>query len=86
MVRDASVARPRGAALTMGNPTLVEVMRGALVESRHRGAVAVVDAGGKSVFALGEVERPVYPRSAIKALQALCLLQDVLRLRIQRSP
>ena len=30
----------------MSNPVLVEVTRGALVESRHRGAVAVVDADG----------------------------------------
>ena len=30
----------------MSNPVLVEVLRGALVESRHRGAVAVVDADG----------------------------------------
>ena len=55
----------------MGNPVLVEVLRGGLVESRHAGAVAVVDADGGRVLALGEVERPVFPRSAIKALQAL---------------
>ena len=30
----------------MRNPVLVEVLRGALTESRHRGAVAVVDADG----------------------------------------
>lgn len=51
----------------MSNPVLVEVLRGTLVESRHAGAVAVVDAGGCRVLALGDVERPVYPRSAIKA-------------------
>jgi L-asparaginase II len=59
----------------MGNPVLVEVLRGGLVESRHRGAVAVVAADGRSVLALGEVERPVFPRSAIKALQALPLVE-----------
>ena len=31
----------------MGNPVLVEVLRGRLVESRHRGAVAVADADGR---------------------------------------
>ena len=60
----------------MGNPVLVEVWRGAMVESRHTGAVAVVDSAGRSVLALGEVERPVYPRSAIKALQALPLVES----------
>ena len=59
----------------MSNPVLVEAMRGALVESRHRGAVAVVDAAGRAVLALGDVERAVYPRSAIKALQALPLIE-----------
>jgi len=39
----------------MPNPVLVEVTRGALVESRHRGALAVVDADGATVLALGDV-------------------------------
>jgi len=60
----------------MGNPVLVEVVRGALVESRHSGAVAVMDADGRTVLAIGEVERPIYPRSAIKALQALPLIES----------
>lgn len=59
----------------MSNPVLVEVLRGALVESRHCGAIAVVDAAGRLVLALGDVERPVYPRSAVKALQALPLVE-----------
>src|SRR6187551_2065375 len=59
----------------MRNPILVEVFRGALVESRHHGAVAVVDADGATVLALGDVAHPVYPRSAVKALQALPLIE-----------
>ena len=59
----------------MSNPVLVEVTRGNLVESRHRGAVAVVDADGATVLALGDVAAPVFPRSAIKALQALVLVE-----------
>ena len=38
---------------TMSNPVLVEVVRGALVESRHAGAVAVADGAGRLVFAAG---------------------------------
>jgi L-asparaginase II len=60
----------------MTNPVLVEACRGALVESRHRAAVAVVDADGSVVLALGAVERPIYPRSAVKALQALTLVES----------
>jgi L-asparaginase II len=55
----------------MSNPVLVEVLRGPLLESRHRGAVAVAEANGKIVFAAGDIEAPVFPRSAIKAFQAL---------------
>jgi len=58
------------------NPVLVEVTRGGAVESWHRGAVAVVDAAGGTVFALGAVEAAVYPRSGIKPLQALALLES----------
>jgi L-asparaginase II len=60
----------------MTNPVLVEVTRGALVESAHRGAGAVVDADGRVVMAFGDAERAVYPRSAVKALQALPLIES----------
>lgn len=60
----------------MTNPVLVDVLRGSLVESRHRGAVAVVDADGALILALGDVDRPVFPRSAVKALQALPLVES----------
>jgi L-asparaginase II len=59
----------------MDNPILVEVTRGSQVESRHRGAVSVVDAEGTAVLALGDVECRVFPRSAVKALQALPLVE-----------
>jgi L-asparaginase II len=58
------------------NPVLVEVTRGALVESRHTGAIAVADADGRLVLALGDVDRPVFPRSAVKALQAILLVES----------
>ena len=59
----------------LANPVLVEVTRGAIVESRHRGAVAAVDAAGNLVFSCGDVEAAIYPRSAIKPLQALALVE-----------
>ena len=60
----------------MIDPIVVEVTRGGLVESRHRGAVAVVDAAGTKVFTAGDVARPVFPRSAVKPLQALPLVES----------
>jgi L-asparaginase II len=60
----------------MTNPVLVEVTRGGIAESVHRGAVAVVDADGHVVLALGDVDKPVFPRSAIKGLQAIPLIES----------
>lgn len=55
--------------------TLVEVTRGPMVESRHDGAAVVTDGAGKIVAAWGDFEQRVYPRSAIKALQALPIVE-----------
>ncbi|MCX7176282.1 MAG: asparaginase [Proteobacteria bacterium] len=56
------------------NPVLVETWRGDTVESFHRGALAVVDADGALLASLGDIDRPIFPRSAVKALQALPLV------------
>ena len=58
------------------NPVVVEVLRGNRVESAHTGAGAVCDADGAIVFAFGDTARPVFPRSAVKAIQALPLLES----------
>ncbi len=60
----------------MTNPVLIEVTRGPLVESRHRGSLALTRADGSVVLAMGDVETPTFPRSAIKALQSLQLLES----------
>lgn len=56
------------------NPVLVEVRRGEEVESFHRGALAIVNAEGDLLAAWGDVERPIFPRSAVKMIQALPLI------------
>ena len=56
------------------NPILVEALRGGAVESFHRGAYAVVDAAGAVVAQAGTIDRPVFPRSAVKVMQALPLV------------
>lgn len=60
----------------MANPVLVEVTRGNIVESRHRGAAIVVDADGKALLSIGDIDRPVFPRSAVKSIQALPLVES----------
>jgi len=60
----------------MVNPILVEVIRGDVVESRHRGSYAVIDKAGNVIASTGDITTPVYPRSAMKALQALPLVES----------
>jgi L-asparaginase II len=58
------------------NPVLVEVWRGPAVESVHRGAWVLADGAGQVVAGAGDLVTPVFPRSSIKALQALPLLES----------
>ena len=57
------------------NPILVEITRGPIVESRHRGSAAIVDVTGKVAKSWGDHTAAVYPRSAIKPLQAIPLVE-----------
>jgi L-asparaginase II len=59
----------------MQNPVLIELTRGRLGESTHSGAVAVVSLDGDVVAGVGDTARPVFPRSAIKPLQAFPFLE-----------
>ena len=60
----------------MTTPAFVNVSRGGKLESAHAIDVAIADTRGTVVKAWGEVERAVFPRSAIKALQALPLVES----------
>lgn len=57
------------------NPTLVELTRGNTVESSHRGSIAICDADGRLKASWGNIETPVFARSAFKSLQALPLVE-----------
>ena len=58
------------------NPVLVEVTRGGRVESAHRGAFVVADADGALMMQAGDIDAAIFPRSAVKALQALPLVES----------
>ena len=53
---------------------LVEVWRSGFLESVHRGSLVVVGPDGSVLHAVGDVDRPVLPRSANKPVQATALL------------
>ncbi len=56
------------------NPILVEVRRGDVVESFHRGVICVVDQDGQVVLQNGDIHQIAYPRSAMKYFQHIPLL------------
>jgi len=58
----------------MDAPVLVEVTRGPLVESRHRGQIAVVDRHGRLVRRAGDPDVMLCLRSLAKPFQALPVL------------
>lgn len=57
-------------------PVAVEVWRGSRVESRHCVRACVADAAGGVVLGLGDLDEPVFPRSAVKPFQALALVES----------
>lgn len=55
---------------------LVELWRGELLESTHRGHAVICDGTGQIVQAWGDPGRVTYPRSSAKMLQALPLVES----------
>lgn len=59
----------------MGTEALVKVLRGELVESLHRGHIAVVNAKGELLYSAGNPQEVVYARSSMKPLQAIPIVE-----------
>jgi L-asparaginase II len=62
--------------VNMANPVLIELTRGTRVESRHAGSLAIVRADGTRLGSLGDIDAPVFPRSAVKMLQAIPFVES----------
>jgi L-asparaginase II len=60
----------------MSNELLVEVTRNGTVESRHFGAAVVCDYKGTVVESWGDIEGLVFPRSALKPMLAIHLVES----------
>ena len=61
---------------------LAKVTRGDLVESLHLGHLIVLNADGSTYLSKGSPELPIYPRSAIKSLQAAAMLKAGLKVEL----
>ena len=58
----------------MNDVILAEVTRGGVVESVHAGSGVAVNRNGELLAVWGNANRPIFPRSAMKSLQALTVL------------
>jgi len=58
---------------------LAKVTRGDLVESLHLGHLIALNADGSIYLSKGSPELPIYPRSAVKSLQAAAMLKAGLK-------
>ena len=58
---------------------LAKVTRGDLIESLHLGHLIVLNPDGSTYLSKGSPELPIYPRSAIKSLQAAAMLKAGLK-------
>jgi L-asparaginase II len=59
---------------------LADVVRSDFVEGHHRGSVVVTNPDGTVDWAVGVVDRPMFPRSSNKPMQALGMLRNGLPL------
>jgi len=75
MATPLSISRWAAAAESAYEPIAVMV-RGTLVESVHRGAIAVVDRRGRVVGGAGDPDVPLLLRSAAKPFQALAVVES----------
>ena len=57
-------------------PLMIDVIRGNLVESRHACRAVIAHSSGRLLDTWGAINAEVYPRSAIKPLQALPLVES----------
>jgi L-asparaginase II len=63
-----------------GGELLAEVVRSGLVESWHRGSVAVLDERAALIREVGDPDGAIFPRSSNKPMQAVGMLRAGLRL------
>ena len=62
--------------VSLATPVLVETTRSGVVESQQRGMVCVMDQDDVVLYRAGNIERVVFPRSALKYMQVLPFLES----------
>lgn len=60
----------------MSEALLAEYVRGGYVESKHFGHLLAIDSAGNEVLVKGDPDALIYPRSAIKSIQASAMVRN----------
>jgi len=60
---------------------LAIVVRSGFVESRHSGSAIVIDQHAEVIRSIGDVQAPIFPRSCLKPLQAIAVMNAGVPLR-----
>ncbi len=63
---------------------LIEVVRNEMVESVHAGHLLILDSSGNTLLELGDSDSLIYPRSAVKSLQAAAMVRAGAKLNDQQ--
>jgi len=63
---------------------LIEVVRNEMVESVHAGHLLILNAAGNTLLELGDTDSLIYPRSAVKSLQAAAMVRAGAKLNDQQ--
>jgi L-asparaginase II len=59
----------------MSQPVVAEFVRSGIVEGHHYGCVVALDPEGSVAWSVGDVTRPMLPRSSNKPLQAIAMVR-----------
>jgi len=74
-IGEISRVRERGGLMT-ASVLMTELWRGPLLESMHFGDAVICDASGGIVDAWGDPQKAILPRSAVKMIQALPMIES----------
>jgi len=61
------------------SPLRLHVRRNGAVESVHDVDLALVDTDGQVILSCGDIESPIFPRSAMKPLQSIALIEHLIQ-------
>jgi L-asparaginase II len=76
MLPHEPIEEARKLSISLNPAVLVERSRGDELEAEHLGSALVLSHSGELIFSAGQVDRPFFPRSAVKLFHAIPFLSS----------